>query len=102
MLSKKVVIGVALTAIVVDFAICTVKGKDLIKASIILAKIGRYYQGRLVEDEVYRDYELLNEKVKRFVESLNGKKSRSFNTEDVRNAQLLDKEVEHFYNVHCI
>jgi hypothetical protein len=106
MLSKKVVIGVAsaaLTAIVVDMAVSTIKGKDLIKAAYIMTKIGRYYQGRgkIVTDEELEEYELLNEKLQSFVESLNGKKSRSFNSEDMRNAHEFYKEVERFYNAHC-
>jgi len=105
MLSKKVVIGVAsaaLTAIVVDMAVSTIKGKDLIKAAYIMTKIGRYYQGRIVTDEELEEYELLNEKLQSFVESLNGKKSRSFNKEDIKNAHDFYQEVERFYNAHCV
>jgi len=102
--SKKVVIGVAsaaLTAIVVDTTICIVKGRDLIKSAYVMAKIGKYYQGRIVTDEELEEYELLNEKLKKFINSLNGKKSRSFNKEDIRNAHAFYQEVENFYNVHC-
>lgn len=101
---KKIGIGVAsaaLTAIVVDMAVSTVKGKDLIRAAYIITKIGRHYQGRIVIDEEFEDYELLNEKLKKFINSLNGKKSRSFNKEDIRNAHAFYQEVENFYNVHC-
>lgn len=101
---KKIGIGVAsaaLTAIVVDMAVSTVKGKDLIKAAYVMTKIGRHYQGRFVSDEELEGYELLNEKLEKFVDSLNGKKSRSFNKEDIRNAHEFYKEVEHFYKIHC-
>ena len=101
---KKIGIGVlaaALTALVVDMAVCTVKGKDLIKAAILITKIGKYYQGRIVTDTELEEYELLNEKLKKFINSLNGKKSRSFNKEDIRNAHAFYQEVENFYNVHC-
>lgn len=101
---KKIGIGVAsaaLTAIVVDIAVSTIKGKDLIKAAYIMTKIGRYYQGRIVTDNELEDYELLNEKLNTFMDSLNGKKSRSFNSEDMRNAHEFYKEVERFYNTHC-
>ena len=101
---KKIGIGVAsaaLTAIVVDIAVSTVKGKDLIKAAYIMTKIGRHYKGRIVTDEELEDYELLNEKLNKFMDSLNGKKSRSFNTADIRNAHAFYKEVERFYNAHC-
>lgn len=101
---KKIGIGVAsaaLTAIVVDMAVSTIKGKDLIKSAYVMAKIGRHYQCRFVTDEELEEYELLNEKLQFFVESLNGKKSRSFNSEDMRNAHEFYKEVERFYNAHC-
>lgn len=100
---KKIGIGVAsaaLTAIVVDITISTIKGKDLIKAAYIITKIGKYYQGRIVTDEEFEEYELLNEKLEKFMNSLNGKKSRSFNKEDIRNAHAFYQEVENFYNVH--
>lgn len=103
---KKIGIGVAsaaLTAIVVDMAVSTIKGRDLIKAAIVMTKIGKYYHyhGRIVTDEELEEYELLNEKLQSFIESLNGKKSRSFNSEDMRNAHDFYKEVECFYNAHC-
>ena len=101
---KKIGIGVAsaaLTAIVVDITVSTVKGKDLIKAATVMTKIGKYYQGRIVTDKELEEYELLNEKLKKFINSLNGKKSRSFNKEDIRNAHAFYQEVENFYNVHC-
>lgn len=102
---KKIGIGVAsaaLTAIVVDMAVSTIKGKDLIKSAYVMAKIGRHYQGRIiVTDEELEEYELLNEKLQSFINSLNGKKSRSFNKEDIRNAHAFYQEVENFYNVHC-
>ena len=103
MLSRnRKIIGLAIgTAIVVDMIVSTVKGKDLIKAAYVMTKIGRYYQCRFVTDEELEEYELLNEKLQSFVESLNGKKSRSFNSEDMRNAHEFYKEVERFYNAHC-
>lgn len=102
---KKIGIGVAsaaLTAIVVDIAVSTIKGRDLIKAAIVMTKIGKYYQGRIVTDEELEEYELLNEKLQSFVESLNGKKSRSFNNEDSKNAHAFYQEVVCFYNSHCV
>ena len=102
--SKKVIIGTVATvatAIVVDMIVSTVKGRDLIKAAYIITKIGKYYKGRIVTDEELEEYELLDEKLKTFVNSLNGKKSRSFSTEDIRNAHAVLVEVENFYNVHC-
>ena len=102
--SKKVIIGTlatVTTAIVVDMTVSTVKGRDLIKAAYVMAKIGRHYKCRFVTDNELEDYELLNEKLNKFMDSLNGKKSRSFNSEDMRNAHEFYKEVERFYNAHC-
>ena len=102
--SKKVIIGAlatVTTAIVVDMTVSTVKGRDLIKAAYIMTKIGRHYKCRFVTDNELEDYELLNEKLNKFMDSLNGKKSRSFNSEDMRNAHEFYKEVERFYNAHC-
>lgn len=104
MFKKNIGIGVAsvaLTAIVVDMIVSTVKGRDLIKAAYIMTKIGRHYQGRIVTDKEIEEYELLNEKLNKFIDSLNGKKSRSFNTVDIKNAHAFYQEVERFYNSHC-
>ena len=103
--SKKVIIGAlatVTTAILVDMIVSTIKGRDLIKAAIVMTKIGKYYQGRIVTDEELEEYELLNEKLQSFVESLNGKKSRSFNNEDSKNAHAFYQEVVCFYNSHCV
>lgn len=105
MTSKKVIIGTAATlgtVIIVDMIISTIKGKDLIKAAYVMTKICRYYQCRFVTDEELEEYELLDEKLKSFVESLNGKKSRSFNNEDRKNAHDFYQEVVCFYNSHCV